>query len=178
MRSITPPAVRVGLNSGVALAVLVGAMAMGGEAHASHQTSCVTHITDDLGRVHEHNWCNIKNVKYVGIKQGKTAVALAKGRGPITLTLTNSETVSNTKSSTITVTAGSVSTAVGFDVTKSRTKTMAASWAVPRGKMGTLKAYPLYKTYTFKAYSKLDGSYVGKGTARQAVGYAYTHSAS
>ncbi|MFF3414167.1 hypothetical protein ACFYW9_05635 [Streptomyces sp. NPDC002698] len=138
----------------------------------------MSRITDDLGRVHEHNWCNIKNVKYVGVKQGKNAIALVKGRGPITLTLTNSETVSNTRSASITVTAGSVSAAVGFDVTKSRTKSMAASWAVPRGKTGTLKAYPLYKTYTFKAYSKLDGSYVGKGTARQAIGYNYTHSTS
>ncbi|WP_393079349.1 hypothetical protein [Streptomyces sp. LN704] len=177
MRFITLPAARVGLNSGIAIAVLVGAMGMSGEAHASRQTSCVSHITDDLGHVHEHNWCNIKNVKYVGVQQGKNAVSLAKGRGPVTLTLTNSETVANTRSATITVTAGSVSAAVGFDVTRSRTKTMAASWVVPRGKMGTLKAYPLYKAYTFKAYSKLDGSYVGKGTARQAIGYSYTHSA-
>jgi hypothetical protein len=52
----------------------------------------------------------------------------------------------------------------------------ADDWDVPKGKFGTLKAYPLQKAYSFEAYSRLDGKYVTKGVARQAVGYRYEHS--
>jgi len=169
---------RTGRGAVVVLAVLaatVGTTA-GTSFAAAKKKSCVTHITDDFGRVKTHNWCNVKKVKYLGLQQGKTYIAIVQGKGPMTLTLTSTETVSNTKSSTVTVTAGSVSAAVGFDVTKARTKAMAGSWNVPKGKNGTLVAYPLYKAYSFKAYSKLDGSYMGQGVARQAVGYRYVHS--
>ncbi|MGW2340183.1 hypothetical protein [Streptomyces sp. NPDC001661] len=84
--------------------------------------------------------------------------------------------MSNTKSTTVTVTADSVSAAVGFDVTKTRTKSMAGSWNVPKNKFGSLRAYPLYKSYSFKVYAKAGGGYMGKGTARKAVGYRYSHS--
>ncbi|WP_073862666.1 hypothetical protein [Streptomyces sp. CB01249] len=124
-----------------------------------------------------YEFCKIKNVKYLGLQTGKNYIALVRGRGPMTLRLSSTETVSNTKSSKFDVTAGAVSVAVGFDVTKSRTKSMSGTWAVPKGKMGTLKAYPVYKAYSFSAYSKLDGKYVGKGVARKAIGYHYTHSA-
>ncbi|MCC9739901.1 hypothetical protein [Streptomyces sp. MNU89] len=53
---------------------------------------------------------------------------------------------------------------------------MTGSYNVPRGKYGTLKAYPLYKRYTFKLYF-LDQKYAGKGSANKVVGYCYKHSA-
>ncbi|MFB7245349.1 hypothetical protein CW362_30045 [Streptomyces populi] len=122
-------------------------------------------------------FCGIDHVKYHGLVRGKHSIAVVQGRGPMTLTLTAIETVSNSESATITVAAGAVSGAVGFDVTKSRTKSMAGSWNVPRGKFGTLNAYPLYKKYSFNVYSKITGRSVGKGTALKAVGYRYEHSA-
>ncbi|WP_405715899.1 MULTISPECIES: hypothetical protein [unclassified Streptomyces] len=149
--------------------MFVATMGTAGEAQAVSKRAC-------LSMKGHFVYCKLKNVKYEGVVQGKKTIAIVQGRGPMTLTLTSIETVSNTKSSTVTVTAGAVSGAVGFDVTKSRTKSMSGSWNVPKGKFGTLKAYPLYKSYSFKIYSKLDGSYVGKGTARKAIGYRYKHS--
>lgn len=172
---------RVGRSSVVVLAAMASVVGMSAgvssAATAKKSYSCVHRITDDLGRVKTQSLCNIKGVKYLGLQQGKGYIAIVQGRGPMTLTLTAMETVGNTKSSSISVTAGSVTAAVGFDVTKSRTKSMAGSWTVPKGKYGTLKAYPLYKAYSFKAYSKFGGTYMGKGTARKAVGYRYVHSA-
>ncbi|MGW6255780.1 hypothetical protein [Streptomyces sp. NPDC055085] len=144
---------------------------MTGEAGAANREPCRSmrlHFNPAL--------CHVKNVKYHGLVQGKKSIAVVQGRGPMTLTLTAMETVSNTESATITVAAGAVSGAVGFDVTKSRTKSMAGSWNVPRGKFGTLKAYPLYQEYSFNVYSKITGESVGKGTARKAIGYRYKHS--
>ena len=165
-------AVRAGRYSSVALAVLVGTLGLTGQAHAASKTPCAS-----LKLKFNPAFCGVKSVKYVGEVQGKSAIAEVQGRGPMTLTLTAMETVSNTKSATITVTADAVSGAVGFDVTKSRTKSMSGSWNVPKGKFGTLKAYPLYQRYTFKVYSKLTGGYVGQGTADKAIGYRYQHSA-
>ncbi|MCX4410772.1 hypothetical protein OG840_57175 [Streptomyces sp. NBC_01764] len=154
------------------LAVLAGTMGMTGEASAASKTPCRS------ARLQFNPaFCGIKSVKYHGLAQGKNSIAIVQGRGPMTLTLTAIETVSNTKSATITVSAEPVSAAVGFDVTKSRTKSMAGSWNVPRGKFGTLKAYPLYEDYSFSVYSKITGKDVGKGTARKAIGYRYEHSA-
>ncbi|MBT2492541.1 hypothetical protein J7E96_29345 [Streptomyces sp. ISL-96] len=159
------------------LALVAGILGVAAGPSAAAQKSCVTRMKDDFGKVKTYNWCNIKKVKYVGLQTGKNYISIVQGRGPMTLTLTATETVSNTKSSSIDVSAGAVSAAVGFDVTRSRTKSMAGSWVVPKGKFGTLKAYPVYKAYSFKAYSKVDGKYVGKGVARKAIGYRYAHSA-
>ncbi|MEV7029321.1 hypothetical protein AB0N99_03725 [Streptomyces sp. NPDC093272] len=145
---------------------------MTGEAGAASQAPCRS-----VRLQFNPAYCGFKNVKYQGLVRGKKSIAVVQGRGPMTLTLTAMETVSNTKSATITITAEAVSGAVGFDVTKSRTKSMAGSWNVPRGKFGTLNAYPLYREYSFNVYSKITGKVVGKGTARKAVGYRYEHSA-
>ncbi|WP_286256276.1 hypothetical protein [Streptomyces graminofaciens] len=170
---------RAGRASVVVLAALMGTIGMAAEpsAAASKQKKCVAKIKKTFGGYKTMNFCNIKNVKYIGVQKGKNYVGLAQGKGPMTLTLTSTVTVSNSKSSDISVTAGSVSSAVKFDVTKSRTQAMAGSYTVPKGKFGALKAYPLYKVYSFKAYSKLDGKFVTKGVARKAIGYRYEHSA-
>lgn len=162
---------RIGQCLALVLAVPVGVLGVAGEASAAKK-SCLTHANGNT-----QNWCKVKHGKYLGVVRGKKAIALVQGRGPMTLTLTAIETVSNTRSSTVTVTAESISAAVGFDVTKSRTKSMSGSWNVPRGKFGTLKAYALYKKYSFKVYSKHNGHYEGKGVAYKAIGYRYTHSA-
>lgn len=156
----------------VALAVLGGTVGMTTEAGAASRTPCATMRLNYNPAV-----CGINHVKYHGLVQGKSSIAVVQGRGPMALTLTATETVSNTKSASITVAAEPVSAAVGFDVTKSRTKSMAGSWNVPRGKFGTLNAYPLYKKYSFSVYSKITGRSVGTGTALKAVGYRYEHSA-
>ncbi|MEU9849524.1 hypothetical protein [Streptomyces sp. NPDC047985] len=170
---------RAGRNSVVVLALVAGTLGMvaGPSSAAQKQKSCAARYKDEFGRPKAHDLCNIKKVKYLGLQTGKNYIAIVRGRGPMTLTLTSIETVSNTKSSSFDVTAGAVSAKVGFDVTKSRTKSMSGSWTVPKKKLGTLKAYPVYKAYSFKAYSKFDGKLVGKGVARKAVGYHYTHSA-
>ncbi|MEU5821744.1 hypothetical protein [Streptomyces sp. NPDC047803] len=160
------------------LGLVAGTLGMtAGTSSAAAQTSCAARYKDDFGRPKAHNLCNLKKVKYIGLQTGKSYIAVVQGRGPMTLTLTSMETVSNTKSSKFDVTAGAVSAAVGFDVTKSRTKSMSGSWVVPKKKFGTLKAYPVYKAYSFEAYSRFTGKFVGKGVARKAVGYHYTHSA-
>jgi hypothetical protein len=145
---------------------------MTSEASAASRTPCRSARLD-----FNPAFCGINHIKDHGLVQGKKSIAVVQGRGPMTLTLTAMETVSNTKSASITVSAEPVSAAVGFDVTKSRTKSMAGSWNVPRGKFGTLNAYPLYQEYSFNVYSKITGESVGKGTARKAIGYRYEHSA-
>jgi len=168
---------RAGQRSVVVLALMAGTLGVAAGPSAAAQKTCTAHMKDELGRPKHINMCDIKKVKYLGLQTGKNYIAIVQGRGPMTLTLTNIETVSNTKSDSLDVAAGPVSAAVGFDVTKSRTKSMSGSWTVPKKKFGTLKAYPVYKAYSFKAYSKLGGKYVGKGVARKAVGYEYKHSA-
>ncbi|MFJ9868517.1 hypothetical protein [Streptomyces sp. NPDC101165] len=172
MRSTSSAVSRGARAATVALAVLTGTLGMTGEAGAASRTPCRSMRLD-----YNPALCGIKSVKYHGLVQGKNSIAVVQGRGPMTLTLTAIETVSNTRSTSITVTAEAVSGAVGFDVTRSRTKSMAGSWDVPRGKFGTLNAYPLYKEYSFNVYSKITGKSVGKGIARKAVGYRYEHSA-
>lgn len=168
--------VRAGRSSVVVLALVAGTLGVAAGPSSAAQKSCAARYKDEFGRPKAYNLCNIKKVKYLGLQTGKNYIAIVRGRGPMTLTLTNLETVSNTKSSSFDVTAGPVSAAVGFDVTKSRTKSMSGSWTVPKNKFGTLKAYPVYKAYSFEAYGKFDGKRVGKGVARKAVGYEYKHS--
>ncbi|MEW1752248.1 hypothetical protein [Streptomyces angustmyceticus] len=117
-----------------------------------------------------------KHVKYIGKKCGKKLASEARGRGPITLTLTHSASVSNTYSATIGVDIEGISAAVGFDVTKTHTKMMSGAYVVPRGKYGKLKAYPLYSMKSFDTYLKM-GGYLGKGKAYKVIGFCYTHSA-
>ncbi|AJT66379.3 hypothetical protein T261_4740 [Streptomyces lydicus] len=69
-----------------------------------------------------------------------------------------------------------ISVGVGFDVTKSRTKRMTGEYQVPKGKYGTLKAYPLYANYSFNVYIVDSSWYRGKGAAKKVIGYCYTHS--
>ncbi|MEV0398608.1 hypothetical protein [Actinoallomurus sp. NPDC050550] len=93
------------------------------------------------------------------------------------MTVTGSRSISNTHSSTVGVDVEGLSAAVGFDVTRTKTWMVSASYVVPRGKYGTLRAHPLYNRKSFKAYWKVGGGYAGKGIAYQVIGICYTHSA-
>lgn len=84
------------------------------------------------------------NVRSIGSKCGKTAIATAEGKGKMTLRIDDTRSAGTVLSKDITASAGSISVGVGWDVSKTRSITVSGSKEVPRGKYGTLKAYVKY----------------------------------
>ncbi|MDU7578638.1 MAG: hypothetical protein E7K43_20820 [Bacillus subtilis] len=69
------------------------------------------------------------------------------GAGKATLTLSKTVTVSNSYTGTLTASKGAVSSAVGFNITSSRSTTASYSVSVPKGKKYTIQYRPVYKKY-------------------------------
>ncbi|MGW7067309.1 hypothetical protein ACWGII_35270 [Streptomyces sp. NPDC054855] len=108
----------------------------------------------------------VKHVKSAGTKCGKKPIAMASGRGKITLRIDETRSVSTTKSQNIQATYKAISYSVGWDVTKSRSITVSGMKEVPRGKYGTLKAYTKYTGKKFDVYAptgNLDWVRIQKG---------------
>ncbi|WP_406203544.1 MULTISPECIES: hypothetical protein [unclassified Streptomyces] len=89
------------------------------------------------------------NVRSIGSKCGKTAIATAEGKGKMTLRIDDTRSAGTVLSKDITASAGSISVGVGWDVSKTRSITVSGSKEVPRGKYGTLKAYVKYSGKKF-----------------------------
>ncbi|BFH59659.1 hypothetical protein [Paenibacillus azoreducens] len=117
----------------------------------------------------------IRNVKSKSIGQlcGSTVRARTSGTGNVdgVLSLIQSTSVSNTFSATVGIEKSIVSAAVGFDVSKTMTKT--TSYAVnTKGKNYQIVAYDDYQGKSFDVYD-IFGFKVGSGTALEQVGFCY-----
>ena len=93
-----------------------------------------------------------KHVKSIPSICGKTVIAEASGRGPITLRIDETHSQSTTYSKNFSVNYESLTAAVGWDVTKSRSITVSGAKDVARGKYGVLKAYTRYSGKQFDVY--------------------------
>ncbi|MEV5138929.1 hypothetical protein AB0K71_28930 [Streptomyces syringium] len=88
---------------------------------------------------------------YQGQQCGTNVIQQTSGQGKTTLVLTVSKSVSAEWKSEGGISAGVVSAGIGFSVTKSYTVENQTRYEVPRGKFGTVQAYPLYDKYSFNA---------------------------
>ncbi|MBB1256543.1 hypothetical protein H3146_24800 [Streptomyces sp. OF3] len=117
-------------------------------------------------------WLNITHVtskKYEGQRCGLDLIRQVSGNGPQTLTLSISESVSSQWSASVSISAKKVTAGVGFNVTKSFTVTQGTSYSVPKGKYGSIAAYPLYDVYSFKTAAPS-----GQGWAMKPVGVCFS----
>ncbi|WP_406003894.1 hypothetical protein [Streptomyces sp. NBC_00829] len=96
-------------------------------------------------------WVKITDKKYQGQKCGTGLLQQTSGRGKTTLVMTVSKSVSTEWKSEAKIDASVVSAGIGFSVTKSYTVENQTRYEVPKGKFGTVQAYPLYDLYTFNA---------------------------
>ncbi|NUS75416.1 MAG: hypothetical protein HOV70_04350 [Streptomyces sp.] len=95
------------------------------------------------------------NVRSLGTKCGKTAIAMASGEGKMTLRIDETQTKGTVLSKHIEASKGVISAGVGWDVTKSRSITVSGSKEVPSGKYGTLTAYVKYSGKKFDVQARL-----------------------
>ncbi|MEV7598117.1 hypothetical protein AB0O91_12145 [Kitasatospora sp. NPDC089797] len=116
-------------------------------------------------------------VKHEKALCGADPVDTVTGRGPMTLTLTQTRSVATQWSATAGITAGTVSAGVGFNVTETVTNAEGGSYPVPDGKFGHLEAHPLFDQYTFDVYDRRvgGGAYIGSGQISHPAGFCYNH---
>ncbi|MEU2563171.1 hypothetical protein ABZ626_28080 [Streptomyces longispororuber] len=93
----------------------------------------------------------IKNKRYQGQNCGTRLLQQTSGRGKTTLVLTVSKSVATERKSDVSLSAGKISAAMGFSVSKSYTVENQTRYEVPKGRFGTIQAYPLYDHYTYQA---------------------------
>ncbi|WP_432112613.1 hypothetical protein [Streptomyces sp. YPW6] len=103
----------------------------------------------------------LKQVKKVGQVCGTNVIQQTSGHGKATLVLTVDKRVDATVKREIGIDLGMVSAGMGWDVTRSYGVSNQTRFEVPRGKFGTIQAYPLYDNYIGHAYHN-DFSPTGK----------------
>ncbi|MFF3765680.1 hypothetical protein ACFYYR_16550 [Streptomyces sp. NPDC001922] len=99
-------------------------------------------------------------------KIGKTS-----GAGKTTLVLTISKSVSAEWSASVGVEAEVVSAELGYKVTNSYTVEDQTRFEVPKGKFGTVEAFPVYTAQDFTVYK--DGKKHGSGRAMKPTGVCW-----
>ncbi|GAA3084526.1 hypothetical protein ACFQ0X_00785 [Streptomyces rectiviolaceus] len=102
---------------------------------------------------------------------GTTKIQKTSGAGKTTLVLTVEESVETEVSTEIKVDAEVVSAGVGFSTTRKYGVSDQTRYEVPKGKHGTIEAYPLYDNYPIKIYK--DGKKAGSGTVLKPVGVCF-----
>lgn len=101
----------------------------------------------------------VKNKKYLGQSCGTKVIQQISGRGKTTLVLTVEKKVEATVKKEIAIEVGAISAGMGFDVTKSYAVSNQTRYEVPRGKFGTVQAYPLYDQYIGDVYEGASGTW-------------------
>ncbi|MFD9973404.1 hypothetical protein ACFWZR_03695 [Streptomyces sp. NPDC059017] len=101
----------------------------------------------------------VKNKKYLGQSCGTKVIQQISGRGKTTLVLTVEKKVEATVKKEVAVEVGMISAGMGFDVTKSYAVSNQTRYEVPKGKFGTVQAYPLYDQYIGNVYEGTSGSW-------------------
>lgn len=88
---------------------------------------------------------------YQGQQCGLSVLQQTSGQGKTTLVMTVSKSVSAEWKSEGGISAGAVSAGIGFSVTRTYTVENQTRYEVPKGKFGTVQAFPLYDKYSFNA---------------------------
>jgi hypothetical protein len=101
----------------------------------------------------------IKNARRVGQSCGTNVIQQTSGQGKTTLVLTVDKKVDSTVKKEISVGLGSISAGVGWDVTKSYGVSNQTRYEVPRGKFGTVQAFPLYEQYIGEVWEGVSGAF-------------------
>ncbi|MEV8321284.1 hypothetical protein AB0Q95_44770 [Streptomyces sp. NPDC059900] len=102
---------------------------------------------------------------------GTTKIQKTSGAGKTTLVLTVEESVEAEVSTEVKVDAEVVSAGVGFSTTRKYGVSDQTRYEVPKGKHGTIEAYPLYDNYPIKIYK--NGKKAGAGTVLKPVGVCF-----
>jgi|GEM_PF-6634558 len=102
---------------------------------------------------------------------GLTKLEKTSGAGKTTLVLTVEKSVETELSTDVKVEAKFVSAGVGFSVTRKYSVTDQTRYEVPKGKFGTIEAYPLYDVYPITIYKS--GKKAGGGAVMKPVGVCF-----
>ncbi|MCF3176176.1 hypothetical protein IPZ61_23010 [Streptomyces sioyaensis] len=114
----------------------------------------------------------VKHRQDLGEVCGTKVVSKTSGRGKTTLVLSVDKGVSAEWNAEVKVESEAVSAGMGFGVTKSYTVKNETRYEVPKGKMGTVEAYPLYNLYRAKIYNAV-GIFQGNVTAMKPIGVCF-----
>ncbi|MEU1258396.1 hypothetical protein ACWGKK_05280 [Streptomyces chartreusis] len=160
------------------VALSMSLLGMGASAHAAPGTKGSDFAnTGERGSVAKR----LINVRSIGTKCGKEPIAMASGRGKMTLRIDETRSKGTVLSKNIEASKGVISAGVGWDVTKSRSITVSGSKEVPRGKHGTLTAYVKYSGKKFDVQAWLipeDVKWVAQKnkTAYKPIGVCFKYS--
>ncbi|GCB49860.1 hypothetical protein SNL152K_7203 [Streptomyces sp. NL15-2K] len=172
---------RGGLPAAAAITLTICLAGMGTAAEAQSATSSSSTGTVSVQAAGKVTWnpnAKPKHVKSIPGKCGKTPIAEASGRGPITLRIDETKSMSTTYSKSFSVNYKALTAAVGWDITKSRSITVSGAKEVPRGKYGVLKAYTRYSGKQFDVYNPVEFKWTAKGVkAYKPIGVCYAFSA-
>lgn len=97
-------------------------------------------------------WYEIRNPREVGQSCGTEVIQQVSGRGKTTLVLTVEKKVETVVKKEIAIDAKWISGGFGFDVSRSYTVSNQTRYEVPKGRFGTVQAFPLYRQYQGMAY--------------------------
>ncbi|GGW25335.1 hypothetical protein [Streptomyces xantholiticus] len=101
----------------------------------------------------------VKNKQYVGQSCGTDVIQQTSGRGKTTLVLTVDKKVDATVKKEISIDLGQISAGMGWDVTKSYGVSNQTRYEVPRGRFGTVQAFPLYDQYVGEVWEGVSGAF-------------------
>ncbi|MFJ8078975.1 hypothetical protein ACIQ7Q_34850 [Streptomyces sp. NPDC096176] len=110
----------------------------------------------------------LKNKKYLGQSCGTDVIQQTSGHGRTTLVLTVDKKVDATVKREIGIDLGKISAGMGWDVTKSYGVSNQSRYEVPRGKFGTIQAYPLFDQYVGDVWEGVSGAFP---TGKRAYAY-------
>ncbi|MGW6471085.1 hypothetical protein [Streptomyces sp. M7] len=122
----------------------------GAQAAPSPEHTSAAQATQVQNRAHrDFTVTRLIHVRSIGTKCGKKPIAMASGRGKMTLRIDETRSSGTVLSKHIDASNKVISAGVGWDVSKSRSITVSGSKEVPRGKYGTLSAYVKYSGKKF-----------------------------
>ncbi|MGW1809596.1 hypothetical protein [Streptomyces sp. NPDC002078] len=144
-------------------------------AHTIVKRGGVTALTPTAGKLMQPraDWVKATGRVYQGEQCGTNVIQKTSGAGKTTLTMSVQKSVATKWSATASISAGAVSAGMGFDVTRTYTVTDQTAFDVPKGKFGTIEAYPLYDLYGFYESSIVDGKKIGTGKVLKPVGVCF-----
>lgn len=114
----------------------------------------------------------VRNKKYVGQLCGTSRIQQTSGAGKTTLVMRVEKSVAVTVKTDAKIEMKFVTLGMGWDVTRSYTVANETRYEVPKGKFGTIEAYPLYDQYTGVATNRF-GAPMGLVSVSKPIGVCF-----
>ncbi|MGI5485166.1 hypothetical protein [Streptomyces lavendofoliae] len=114
----------------------------------------------------------VRNVTRHGQSCGTNVIQQVSGRGKTTLVMTVEKSVTANVKKDFSIDLKYISGGMGWDVTKTYTVKNETRYEVPKGKMGTVEAYPLYDLYIGVGHDRF-GTPLGKVYAYKPIGVCF-----